>query len=127
MKRSQVRSSSRADAERASPPTWGEEQRGARPFLLAVLPDWFLLPSSPPAVPSKLWGQILSIPRLAVWAEEDPSPRRRVVHVVPEGHGKGLGFSCRLFTKCQDRLRKQFFCFFLKFFFLGFSLRHVGS
>ena len=29
------------------PPTWGEGQRGARPFLLAVLPDWFLLPSSP--------------------------------------------------------------------------------
>lgn len=73
VKRSQVWSSSRADAEKAPPPpAW---VRG-RPFLLVVLPDWFLLPSLTPAVPSQLWGQILSIPRLAVWVEEDPSQNK---------------------------------------------------
>ena len=39
--------------------------------------------------------------------------------MVPEGQGKGLGFSCRLFTKCQDCLRKQVFLIFL-FLFLNF-------
>ena len=35
--------------------------------------------------------------------------------MVPEGQGKGLSFSCRLFTKCQDRLRKQVLIFLFLF------------
>ena len=42
--------------------------------------------------------------------------------MAPEGQGKGLGFSCRLFTKCQDCLGKQVFLSFLFLFkiFLSF-------
>ena len=47
MKRSQVRSSSRADAEKAPPQPGVRGSGGGSPFLLVVLPDWCLLPSSP--------------------------------------------------------------------------------